>query len=141
MIEGSLKVTKLPYSTYTLILQEKLGARKKGFSQSHMKISGKLGMELRFSSLLVQDSFSNFFFFWGHHMWHMEIPRLGVKLELQLPATTTARLDPSCSCDLHHSSWQRRILKPLSKAKDQSHILMDTSWVPNPLNHNGNSSI
>ena len=26
----------------------------------------------------------------GQHLWHMEVPRLGVKLELQLPACTTA---------------------------------------------------
>ena len=31
-----------------------------------------------------------FFFFLGPHLWHMEVPRLGVKLELQLPAYTTA---------------------------------------------------
>ena len=36
----------------------------------------------------------------------MEVPRLGVKLELQLPAYTTATAtpEPSCACDLHHSS-------------------------------------
>ena len=28
--------------------------------------------------------------FLGAHLWHMEVPRLGVKLELQLPAYTTA---------------------------------------------------
>ena len=38
-----------------------------------------------------------FFFFLGPHLWHMEVPRLGVKLELQLPAytTATASWDPS----------------------------------------------
>ena len=40
-------------------------------------------------------------------LWHMKIPRLGVKLEVQLQAYTsaTATWDPSCVCDLHHSSW------------------------------------
>ena len=47
----------------------------------------------------------------------MEIPRLRVELELWLPAYTTATLDPSTP-DLHHSSWQGSILKPLSKARD-----------------------
>ena len=38
----------------------------------------------------------------------MEGPRLGVELELQMPAytTATARQDPSHICDLNHSSWQ-----------------------------------
>ena len=51
----------------------------------------------------------------------MEVPRLGVKLELQLlaygTATATAMQDLSCVCDLHYSSWQR-ILNPLSGARD-----------------------
>ena len=38
-----------------------------------------------------------FFVFLGLHLWHMDIPTLGVKSELQLPAytTATAMLDPS----------------------------------------------
>ena len=42
----------------------------------------------------------------------MEVPRLVVKSELQLPATATvtATWDPGCICDLHHSSWQCRSL-------------------------------
>ena len=37
--------------------------------------------------------------------------------------------DQSCVCDLYHSSQQCWILNPLSKARDESHILRDTSWV------------
>ena len=37
--------------------------------------------------------------------------------------------DPCCICNLHRSSWQRRILDSLGKARDQIHILMDTNWV------------
>ena len=67
--------------------------------------------------------------------------RVGVGLELQLPAyaTDTATQDPSYICDLHHTSQQCWIHNPLSKARDQTHILMDTGWIPNPLHHNGNS--
>ena len=58
----------------------------------------------------------------------MEVPRLGVELELQLPAYTTATAtatpDPSRVCDLHHSSWQRRVLNQLSKARDRAENLM-----------------
>ena len=48
--------------------------------------------------------FSFFFFgFLGPYLWHMEVPRLGVELELQVLAYTTATAmgDPSHICDLH----------------------------------------
>ena len=48
----------------------------------------------------------------------MEVPRLGVDLELQLPACTTATPDPSCICNLPRSLQQRGILNPLSEARD-----------------------
>ena len=38
-------------------------------------------------------------------------------------------LDWSHVCELHHSSWQHRILVLLSEARAQTRILMDTSWV------------
>ena len=66
----------------------------------------------------------------------MEV-RLGVQSELQFP-TATATWDPSQVCDLYHSSWQCRILNPLSEVRDPTHILMDTSQVRNPLSHSGN---
>ena len=64
-------------------------------------------------------------------MYHMKVPRLGVEAELQLPAydTVTATPDPSCVCNLYHSSQQRRVLNPLSKARDRTQILMDTSEI------------
>jgi len=62
---------------------------------------------------LVLNNFSIFFLFLffcflGPHPRPMEGPRLGVELELQMPAytTATARQDPSHICDLNHSSWQ-----------------------------------
>ena len=61
----------------------------------------------------------------------MDVSRLGVESELQLPAfaTAPAMRDLSNVCDLHHSFWQHRILNPLSKARDGTLILMDTSPV------------
>ena len=59
----------------------------------------------------------------------MEVPRLGVETELQLPAYTTATAmpDPSFVCDLHHSSWQCWILNLQSESMDQTCVLMDAS--------------
>ena len=61
----------------------------------------------------------------------MEAPRLAVELELELPAyaTGTETWDPSHVCDLHHSLWQCQIPNPPDESKDQTRILMDTSWV------------
>ena len=61
----------------------------------------------------------------------MEVPGLGVYLELQLPAyaIATATLDPNHICDLQHSLWQCRILNPLGETRDRTHILMDTMSV------------
>ena len=44
-------------------------------------------------------------------------------------ARATATPDPSRVCDLHHSSRQRRIFNPLSKARDQTRNLMVPSWI------------
>ena len=83
---------------------------------------------------------------WGLHLRHMKVPRLGilgVESELQLPTYTTATETqvPSHVWDLQNSSWQCWILNPLSKTRDQTCILVDTSPVHNPLIHNGNSYI
>ena len=52
---------------------------------------------------------TSFFVFLGPYPRHMEVPSLGVELDLQLPAYTTATVTPDLShvCDLHHSSQPR----------------------------------
>ena len=72
-----------------------------------------------------------FFCFLGLHSRHIEIPRLGIESELQLPAytTATATQDLSSICDLYHSSEQCRILNPLSRVRDQTRILKDASQI------------
>ena len=64
-------------------------------------------------------------------MQHMEVPRLGAKSKLELPAYTTATemQDLGHVCDLDHSSRQHWILNPLSKARGRTCILMDTRRV------------
>ena len=58
----------------------------------------------------------------------MEVPGLGVELELQLPAyaTATAMWDLSHVFNLCYSLRQCQILNPLSKARDGTRILPDT---------------
>ena len=85
--------------------------------------------------------FFQFLIFLGLHLQHMEVPRLGVESELQLLActTATAMLYQSSLFSLHCSCWLCWILNWLSKARVQTGIFMDTSWVLNPLSYNGNS--
>ena len=69
-----------------------------------------------------------FFSFLGLYLRHMEVPRLGVEWELQLPVYTTATAMPDLSgiCNLHHSSQQCQILNPPNEARDRTCVLMDT---------------
>ena len=57
--------------------------------------------------------------------------RVESDLKLVAYATATATPDLSHVCDLHHSSWQCRILNPLSEARDRTQVLMD----PSPVNY------
>ena len=58
----------------------------------------------------------------------MEVPRLG-ELQLMAYTTATATQDPSCVCDLYHSSWQCQILNPPNESRDQTHNLMFPTWI------------
>ena len=82
-----------------------------------------------------------FFVFLGPHLWYMEIPKLVVKSELQLPTFTTAPAMPDLSHnrDLHRSLQQHQILNPLNKVMDRTRVLMDISQVPSLLNHKKSS--
>ena len=67
----------------------------------------------------------------------MEVPRLGVELEMQLLAyaTATAMPDPNYVCNLHRSSQQHQILNPLSqgssthRARDWTCVLKDARQI------------
>ena len=63
--------------------------------------------------------------FLGPHPRHMEVPRLGVKSELQLASLRHSH----SNSNLHHNSWQCWIPKPLSKARDWTCILLDPSQI------------
>ena len=88
-------------------------------------------------SFILLLPFLFFFFFLGLHLPHMEVPRLGVKSELQLLAYATATAMPDLSCI--YDPGQPRNLNPLSDARNRTWILIDTCWVLNSLSHSGNS--
>ena len=73
--------------------------------------------------LTTRKAFVFFLSFYGRTL---SIWRLSVQSELQLPACTTATAtpDPSRVCNLYYSSWQHRILNPLSKARNRTRNLM-----------------
>ena len=91
----------------------------------------QLSIEVCFSKLFSKSlSLSLFFLFVGLHPWHMEVPSLGVELDL------------SYVCDLHHSSLQRGIFNPLKRpgmepASSVSPVGFKGSL---PLSQMGNSS-
>ena len=59
----------------------------------------------------------------------MEVPRLGVKATAAVLRYSHSNTESKLHHMLHHSSWQCQILNQLSKARDQTRIIMDTSWV------------
>ena len=74
------------------------------------------------------SSSAHSFFFLGPHLRYMEIRRLGVELEATAASlchshTNIGSLPPTLQLREH---W---ILNPLSRASDQTHVFMDTSWV------------
>ena len=81
------------------------------------------------SSLTV--NIHSFFFFCLFRATLEAYGRFQARVESELEplafTTATATPDPSCICDLHHSSQPCQIRDPLSEARDRTHILMDTS--------------
>ena len=69
----------------------------------------------------------------------MEFPSLGVKSGLRHIHSNLGS-KPHLIQDLHCNLLQHWILNLLRKARDQTHIVMDTSLVLNPLSHNGTPS-
>ena len=80
------------------------------------------------------------FFFLLPHLWHMQVPRLGVKRgAADAYPTATATLDTSLIRYLCHSLQQRCILNPLIEARGWTSSSQRQHWILNLLSHNGNS--
>ena len=78
------------------------------------------------------ECYSFFFPFLWPHLWHIEVPGLGVELELQLPAYAikTATQGLSHLRHLSGSLWQNQLFNALSEARDQTSIFKDTMSGP-----------
>ena len=92
---------------------------------------GSLQKLLQWSLFFLLFCFVLFFAFLGLQLQHTEVPRLGVQLELQLPAyaTATAMRHPNRAFDLHHGSQQCQILNSLREARNRTRILVDPSKI------------
>ena len=83
--------------------------------------------------------------FLGPRPRHTEVPRLGVELELWLPACITSRAatrhlpDPSHICHLNHSSRPPRLLSPIEQGQGSTLYPHGCyRWGLNLLSHKGN---
>ena len=85
--------------------------------------------KLQTENNLGRQFFSFFFCFLGLQVLHMQVLRLGAELKLQLLTYATATWNLSHICDLHHSYGNTTSFNPVSRARDQTQILMDTSRV------------
>ena len=75
--------------------------------------------------------YPNFFLcFLGPHPQHMEVPRLAVESELQLMACTTPQQRGIQAASVTNTTALGTLdPNPLGKARDGTHILIDTSWI------------
>ena len=137
-------------NSYLLCIRHWQYKKEKGKALEHNNKEKKdisnrnIYVKISCSFLILKIIWVSFLFsFLGSHLQHMEVYRVGVKLELQLPvyATATATPDPSHVFTLCHSSWWFWILNRLSKARDRTHKLMDTSQVLNPVSNDGNPQV
>ena len=77
------------------ITEQKLGNQAVAYNQLNSNLKVNHILRAQWLMLLIIETFF-FLVFLGSHMWHMEVPRVGVQSELQLPAYTigTAMPDP-----------------------------------------------
>ena len=89
----------------------------------YYRYESKQKKDLFYKYIYIRTKKCHHFVFLGPHLQHMEVPRLGVKSELQLQAyaTATATQDPRGVCDLHHSLQQCQILNPLRGQESNPH--------------------
>ena len=104
-------------------------SRSCGNTESSLTHFVRLGGQTCTSAVTWAAAFGFFLFFlflWLH-LRHMEVPMLGVELELYCKLYHShGDTDLSSIWNLLHSLWEGCILNPLSKARDWTHILTGT---------------
>ena len=72
---------------------------------SIMYVMSKISMTMIREHFRIRGfQFHFYIYFLGPHPWHMEVPRLGVKLELQLPSYTRATAIPHPSLPVAYAT-------------------------------------
>ena len=98
------------------------------------KRRGTLWSPLRYQNVKSKLKKKKTFFvcFLGPHPWYIQVPRLGVESELQLPAYTTAKAAVQAVAATYTTAHDNAGSLILSDARDWTCILMDISWIHFP---------
>ena len=115
----------------------RMGLGTRGLAEKASKSYNKCQSQ-HMENPIMKTILYNFFFFWSlwAYLWHMEVLKLGFKLELQLPAytTVTALPDSSPVCDLHHSNsrslthWARPRIETTSPWMLVGFVTAESQW-------------
>ena len=101
-------------------------------SSSSLKSGSSQSKTLKERKVLLAYLVLSYFCFSGPHLRHMEVSQARGRIRATaagLHHTAIAMPDPSCACDLYHSSKQTWILNPLNMARDRTRNLMVLSWI------------
>ena len=102
--------------------------RKRGLSLCDCLISLLIEVQLIYNVVIDSGVSTRFIFFFLFCPFRAMPTAYGSSQARDRIGTATATPDLGRVCDLHHSSWQCRILNPLSEARDRTLVLMDASW-------------
>ena len=95
--------------------------------RARLLISSQCQSQVSTDPIALCCTSSFFFCFLGPHPQRMEVPKLEVKSELQLPATASATATPvpsQSSTSIHHNSWQHQIPDSPNEARNQIHLMV-----------------
>lgn len=98
-----------------------------------------IGDSVSFLSYSLVDCVFYLFIFWLCFLYILFYILSFIFLELFVSSSQARGRIRAVAADLQHSSWQFQILNPPTGARDRTRVLMNTSWVCQPLSHDGKS--